>query len=105
MMNGQRKSDSPAVPTKSPNKAKASAAEVMEGRGLAEGNTDQQNAPRTLRRTSAPSALDRVRQAAKKDRKAGFTALLHHVTIDRLRDAFFRLKRKAFRLSGMNIRF
>ncbi len=67
----------------------------MEGRGPAKGNTDEQNAPRTQRRISAPSALDRVRQAARKDRKRRFTALLHHVTIERLRDAYLALKRKA----------
>ena len=51
MMNGQRKSDSSVVPTKSPNKAKAPAAEVMEGRELAKGNSTQQNASRTQCRT------------------------------------------------------
>jgi len=94
-MNGQRKSDRSVVPTKPPNKAGASAAEVVEGRDLAKGNTDQQNASRTQCRTSAPSALDRVRQAARKDRKARFTALLHHITVERLREAFYALKKKA----------
>lgn len=43
-----------------------------------------------------PSALERIRQAAKKDRKMRFTALLHHVyNLDTLRDAYFRLKREA----------
>jgi group II intron reverse transcriptase/maturase len=55
----------------------------------------EQNAARTQRRTTAPSALDRVRQAAERDRKAKFTALLHHITIDRLRDAYLALKRQA----------
>ena len=95
MMDDQRKSDKLVVPTKPPNNARTSAAEVVEGRGLAKGNTGQQNASRTQDRTSAPSALDRVRQAARKDRKARFTALLHHVTVDRLRDGFFRLKKQA----------
>jgi group II intron reverse transcriptase/maturase len=36
-----------------------------------------------------------VREAAKKDRKLRFTALLHHVTVDLLRDSFYALKRKA----------
>lgn len=89
------KSDRPVVPAKSPNKAVPSAAEVMEGRGLAEGNTDQQNAPRTQSRTRAPNALDRVRQTAKRDRNARFTALFHHLTIDRLRESFHALTRKA----------
>jgi RNA-directed DNA polymerase len=95
MMHDPRKSDSPVVPAKSPNNASSLAAEVMEGRGLAKGNTDRQNAHRTQSRTSAHSALDRVRQAAKRDRNAKFTALFHHLTIDALRDAFLALRRKA----------
>src|SRR5258708_38210611 len=95
MMHDGGKSDRPKVPTKLPNKAGHPAAEAVEGRGLAKGNTSQQNAPRTQCRTTAPSALERVREAAKRDRKAKFTALLHHVTIDRLRDAYLALSRKA----------
>jgi RNA-directed DNA polymerase len=89
------KSDRPVVPTKSPNKAGPTAAEAMEGRGLAKGNTDQQNVPRTQSRTRTLSALERVRQAARKDRTAKFTALFHHLTLDRLRDAFLSLKKNA----------
>jgi hypothetical protein len=88
MMDDVGKSDRSVVPEKLPNNAEQSAAEVMEGRDLAKGNTGEQNASRTQRRTSAPSALDRVRQAARKDRHAKFTALFHHVTIDRLRESF-----------------
>ena len=94
-MNGQRKSDSSVVPTKSPNKARAPAAEVMEGSELAKGNASQQNAHRTQSRESAPNALARVRQAAKRDREAKFTALLHHVTPEALEASFYELKRKA----------
>ena len=94
-MNGQRKSDSSVVPTKPPNNARAPAAEVVEGRELAKGNVSQQNAPRTQSRTSAPSALDRVRQAARRDKEAKFTALLHHVTPERLKAVFSELKKKA----------
>ena len=44
----------------------------------------------------APSALERVRQAAERDRKERFTALLHHVyDIEHLRAAYFALKRDA----------
>lgn len=71
------------------------AAEVMEGRGLAKGNAEQQNALRTQSRESAHRALDRVRQVARRDKDVKFTALLHHVTVDRLRDAFFGLKKRA----------
>jgi group II intron reverse transcriptase/maturase len=34
------------------------------------------------------SDLDRVRQVARKDKDVRFTALLHHVTVDRLREAY-----------------
>ena len=95
-MNGHGKSDRPTVPMKSPNKAGPSAAEGMEGKGLAEGNLRQQNAPRTPSREGAHSALERVRQAARRDRKMRFTALLHHVyNVEMLRVAFFSLKREA----------
>jgi group II intron reverse transcriptase/maturase len=39
--------------------------------------------------------LDRVRQIARLRPKEKFTALLHHVTIDLLRDAFLALRRRA----------
>jgi group II intron reverse transcriptase/maturase len=68
----------------------------MEGRDLAKGNLREQNAFRTLSRTRAHSALERVRQAARKDRKTQFTALLHHIyDPDMLRTAYFALKREA----------
>jgi retron-type reverse transcriptase len=68
----------------------------MEGRGLAKGNPPQQNASRTPSRSDAPSALQRVRQAAKKDGQLRFTALLHHIyNLDTLRRAYFSLKKEA----------
>lgn len=94
-MHGSQKSDGPIVPTKPPNNVAHATAEAVEGRGPAKGNTTEQNAARTQRRITAPSALDRVRQAARRDRKAKFTALLHHITIDRLRDAYLALQRRA----------
>src|SRR5919198_166463 len=95
-MNDHGQSDRPAVPAKSPNNAGQPAAEEMEGRGLAKGNLPQQNAPRTPSRDGAPSALERVRQAARQDRKLRFTALLHHVyDLNRLRAAYFSLKKEA----------
>ena len=95
-MNDHRKSDRPAVPGKSPNKAERSAAEEMEGRGLAKGNLREQNASRTQRRSDALSALERVRQAARKDRKTQFTALLHHIyNPNMLEMAYLALKREA----------
>jgi hypothetical protein len=96
MTNDFRKSDSSVVPEKSPNDAGHPAEEAMEGRGLTKGNSLQQHASRTLRRVDAPNALERVRQAARRDRKMRFTALLHHVyDIERLRTAFLALKKDA----------
>jgi RNA-directed DNA polymerase len=95
-MNGHRKSDSPTVPMKSPNKAGQPAAEAMEGKGLAKGNPRQQNAPRTQGRQGAHSALERVRLAAARDRRMRFTALLHHIyELETLRAAYLSLKREA----------
>ncbi len=95
-MNGRGKSDSSVVPGKPPNKAVEPAAEVVEGRELAKGNSPERNALRTQGRGGALSALERVRQAARRDRKQRFTALLHHVyAIDQLRAAYFALQRDA----------
>ena len=95
-MNGHGKSDRPVVPMKSPNNAGQPVAEGTEGRGLAKGNLQQQNAPRTLSRQGAPSALERVRQAASRDRKMRFTALLHHIyDLKTLHAAYLGLKRDA----------
>jgi len=96
MMNGRGKSDSPTVPTKSPNQAEGPVAEAREGRGLTEGNSPERNALRTQGRESTPSALERVRQAASKDKKQRFTALLHHIyEVERLRTAYLAIKKDA----------
>jgi retron-type reverse transcriptase len=55
----------------------------------------QAAATRTQSRLDALDALDRVREAARRDRRARFTALLHHVTDERLQEAFFALKHEA----------
>ena len=96
MTHGRGKSDSLVVPEKPPNKAAEPAAEAVEGRGLAKGNSPEHNALRTQGRAGAPSALERVRQAARRDRKQRFTTLLHHVyEVERLRAAYSALKREA----------
>ncbi|MCP5119557.1 MAG: group II intron reverse transcriptase/maturase, partial [bacterium] len=62
---------------------------------LTKENTGEPNSCRTQSRESEPSGLDRVRQAAKKDKELQFTALMHHVTIDLLRRSYQSLKRRA----------
>ena len=71
-MNGQGKSHRPMVPAKPPNKAGSPAAEGVEGRGLAKGNACQQNTPRTQGRAHVPSALEGVRQVARRDKGGKF---------------------------------
>jgi group II intron reverse transcriptase/maturase len=81
---------------KSPNKAEEPAAEAMEGNGLAKGNSPEGNVSRTQGRQDTRSALERVRQAAGKDRKQRFTALFHHIyDVERLRTAYLATKKHA----------
>ena len=92
-MHEHGKSDSPVVPAMPPNKAEA--AEAAEGRGLAEGNTDGTTHPGRSAGHDAPSGLDRVREVARRDKDARFTALLHHVSLERLVMAYWALSPKA----------
>ena len=94
-MNGPEKSDSAIRAMKPANKAGQPAAEWAEQRAGTKGNTGQPHTRRTQSRESVSQGLDRVRHAARQRKKEKFTALLHHVTIDRLRDAFLALKRRA----------
>ena len=84
-MNGHEKSDSPVLPVKLPNKPGEPGAEAVEGRGLPEGNAASETRPGRSAGLGVSSDLDRVRQVARKDRDVRFTALLHHVSVDRLR--------------------
>lgn len=96
MMDERRKSDSAVVAKKRSNNAGRPAAETVEPRALAEGNPPESNASRTQRRADAPSALKRIREAAGKDRRQRFTALMHHIyAIDRLEGAYRAIKRDA----------
>ena len=83
------------VPAKQPNKSGQPPAEAVEGRPLTKENTPEPNSHRTPRRESGRSGLERVRKAAKQNGKLKFTALLHHVSIDLLRDSYYSLKKKA----------
>ena len=94
-MNEGGKSDSPVVPVKPPNNAASAAAEVVEGRGLAEGNTTSKTRPGHRAGPDAPSALDRVREVARRDKDARFTALLHHVDFVRLWAAYWAIRPQA----------
>ena len=95
MMHGREKSDPAIVAAKPLNNAGPLAAEGVERRARAEGNTVQDSTCRTLSRESVSQGLARVRQTARHKKKERFTALLHHLTPDLLRTAFFALKRDA----------
>lgn len=105
MMHEHGKSDRRVVPSKSPNKGaveplqratRAKPAEAVEGRRLAKSNPHQQTMFRTQRRARMPHELERIRQAARRDRKMRFTALFHHVyRLATLRRAYFSLNPKA----------
>ena len=92
-MNGCGQSDGPVVPANPPNQA--AAAEAGEERGPAKGNTASKPRPGHSAGPGVSSALDRVRQVAVRDKEARFTALLHHVSLDRLGEAFGAINPKA----------
>jgi RNA-directed DNA polymerase len=92
---GDGESDGRIVPTKGSNEDGQPSAESLEGRGPAKENIEQPTPPRTQSRTSESRGLLGVREVARTDKKARFTALLHHVTVARLQDSFYALKRDA----------
>src|ERR1700736_3930500 len=87
-MNERRKSDGRVVPEKLPNKPGEPGAEAGEGRRPAKGNAASETRPGRGAGLGVSSDLDRVRQVARRDKDVRFTALLHHVTVDRLREAY-----------------
>jgi RNA-directed DNA polymerase len=95
MMYGREKSDPVVVAAKPTNKAGQPVAEPVEPRTGTKRNADQQSTLRTLGRARVSQALGRVRQATRQRKKEKLTALLHHVTVDLLREAFLALKRDA----------
>ena len=96
-MNAERKSDESIVPvTSANNDATEASAESAEGRGSAKRNVAQPDILRTQGRTKRMSfGLHGVREAARRDSKLVFTALLHHVSEDCLTEAFYNLKKSA----------
>ena len=94
-MHERGQSDRPVVPAKLSNKAGVPAAEAGEERGLRKENAASEPCPGHRAGVSVPSALDRVRQVAKQDKDVRFTALLHHVDVDRLRAAYWALNPRA----------
>ena len=98
-MHEHEKSDPVIVAGKPTNKAEAisvaDAAELVEQRAGAKGNASEHSTHRTQGRERVSQALERVRKAARLRKEEKFTALLHHINLDLLREAFFALKRDA----------
>ena len=67
-IHADEKSDTPIVPKKSPNKG-CCPAEAMEGRGVAEGNANDDPACRTQSRESASTGIEGIRKRAKQHRR------------------------------------
>jgi RNA-directed DNA polymerase len=95
MMHEEEKSDSPIVPAKPGNKAASAAAESVEGSGGTKRNAGQQSTDRTQCREVVSQAQARIREAVSRNRKEKLTALLHHITVEALRSAFLKLKKRA----------
>jgi RNA-directed DNA polymerase len=94
-MHDREKSDGRVVPGKLPNNAQGGAAEVVEGRRSAKGNATSETRPGPSAGQGVLSGLGRVRRVAQTNKEARFTALLHHVDVDRLRAAYWALNPKA----------
>jgi len=77
------------------NKDEIQVTERGEGRPLIKENTRQLNMCPTQSGASMSQGLARVRQAARENRQLQFTALLHHLTVDLLRESFYRMKKEA----------
>jgi len=88
-------SDGRIVPAKGSNKDGQPSAESLEGRRPTKENIEQPTPSRTQSRTSESRGLLGVREVARQEKRAQFTALLHHVTVQRLHDSFYALKREA----------
>jgi len=88
-------SDGCIVPTKGPNPRGQLQGEGLEGRRPTRENVGQTTVARTQSRFPTFRGLDDVREVARKDKKARFTALLHHVTVNLLRRSYHELQKQA----------
>jgi RNA-directed DNA polymerase len=77
------------------NKDGNASAESGEGRPLIKENVRQPNTPPTQSGERVSQGLTGVRKAAGHNKEMKFTALLHHLTVELLRESFYSLKRKA----------
>ena len=93
--NVQEQSDCAVVPMNQPNKEGQPSAEVGEGRAQTEENIVPPSMLPTQSGKCMSQGLNGVRQVARDRKQERFTALLHHLTVNLLRDSFYALKRQA----------
>jgi RNA-directed DNA polymerase len=94
-MHVAEESDSGVVPMKHSNQDGKPSAESEEGRPLVKENARQSGTHPTQSGARVSQGLVGVRKAAREGKEIKFTALLHHLTADLLRESFYALKRKA----------
>src|SRR5213594_3421772 len=88
-------SHSGIVPMNQSNKDREPSAENEEERPLIKENAGQPNTHPTQSGERVSQGLAGVRKVARDNKEMKFTALLHHLTVDLLRESFYSLKRKA----------
>src|SRR6266481_1250586 len=89
------KSDCAVVPVNQVNKGGRPSAEAGEGRAQTRENIVPSHMHPTQSGKCMSQGLDGVRKAAKERKQERLTALLHHLSIELLRDSFYALQRKA----------
>jgi len=83
------------TPVNQPNKEGRPSAQVGEGRAQTKENIVESHMHPTHSGKRMSQRLDGVRKAAKESEQQRFTALLHHLSIDLLRESFYALQRRA----------
>jgi len=89
------KSDCAVVPVNQPNKEAKVSAEAGEGRAQMKENIAQSHMLPTQSGKRMSQGLDGVRKAARERKQERLTSLLHHLSVDLLRNSFYALQRKA----------
>jgi RNA-directed DNA polymerase len=88
-------SDCAIVPMKLTHREDKTSAEPAEGRAQTKENDAQPHMRPTQSGVRVSQGLGGVRQKARAGKQERFTALLHHLTIDLLRESYYALQRSA----------
>jgi group II intron reverse transcriptase/maturase len=94
-MHAREESDRAIVPMKLPNNGAPAPAEAAEGRARTRKNGGQTGTSPTQSGERVSPGLVGVRRVAQARKQERFTALLHHLTVERLRSSFAALQRNA----------